>query len=213
MRNSFRYYIPLILLWFSCFFINPPVEAQILLNEFMADPARDWDGDGEYNYRDDEWVEIINTGSKAVDLSGYMISDGVDGYSWRYAFLGTLAPGAVTVVYGSDSRAWEESNGFAVYGFSMNNSGDRISLFHVEGDDTLVVDYLDFGDNAAEDDRSTGRVADDPKTWRQFDAWNKCPGSCNPPGNGCVPTPGLINDCVTSAENVSWSHIKSRYMN
>ena len=211
MRNSFRYCVPFILLWFSSFFLNQNLQAQILLNEFMADPARDWDGDGEYSSRDDEWIEVINAGDSEVDLSGYMISDGAEGYSWRYAFSGILSPGEVFVVYGSDSRAWEEANDFPVYGLSLNNAGDRISIFRVAGNDTVLVDHIDFVDNAAEDDRSVGRVAGDPETWRQFDAFTPCPGSCNPPGNGCVPTPGFINDCITSTEDVSWGLIKTRY--
>jgi len=67
--------------------------AQVLINEYMPDPARDWDGDGEYNYRNDEWVEIINTGSSSIDLTGFLLRDGGDQLLWRYGFSGELAPG------------------------------------------------------------------------------------------------------------------------
>ena len=49
--------------------------AALFINEIMADPASDWDGDGAYQYRDDEWVEIINTGPEAVDLAGHGLRD------------------------------------------------------------------------------------------------------------------------------------------
>ncbi len=33
------------------------------LNEILAAPARDWDGSGAFSSRDDEWVEVINSGN------------------------------------------------------------------------------------------------------------------------------------------------------
>ena len=79
MRNSFRYCVPLILLWFSTFFFNPQLQAQIIINEFMADPARVWEGDVEHSSRDDEWVEVINVGNADVDLAvdGHAVVGGV----------------------------------------------------------------------------------------------------------------------------------------
>jgi hypothetical protein len=180
---------------------------QILINEFMPDPARDWDGDGEYNYREDEWVEIVNQGDAPVDLSGLLLRDGADPPCWRYGFSGLLSPGETRLVYGSDAQAWEESNGFPAYGLSLNNAGDELFLCLVAGTDTLTVDTAAFGRSAA-DDRSVGRSADDPGTWAIFDAWNPCTGSCTPAGNGCIPTPGERNDCVTAVSARSWGSIK-----
>jgi len=79
-----------------------PAGAQVVINEILADPARDWDGDGGYNFRNDEWIEIINLGDAAVDLSAYLLADGDDGPAFRYGFSGLLTPGEVLVVFGSD---------------------------------------------------------------------------------------------------------------
>lgn len=190
---------------------STPGSAEVLLNEFMADPARDWDGDGEYNYRNDEWVEIINTGDSAVDLSGYLLRDGNEETLWRYQFTGMLQSGEVRVIFGSDSRIWEEANGFPIYGLSLNNSGDKVSLFRVSGGDTLLIDSVDYGDSAAEDDRSVGREPEEAGGWELFDAYNPCP-ECTPvSGNGCVPTPGSVNTYITGTEETSWGKIKSIY--
>jgi PAS domain-containing protein len=190
---------------------STPGSAEVLLNEFMADPARDWDGDGEYNYRNDEWVEIINTGDSAVDLSGYLLRDGNEETLWRYQFAGMLQSGEVRVIFGSDSRIWEEANGFPIYGLSLNNSGDKVSLFRVSGGDTLLIDSVDYGDSAAEDDRSVGREPEEAGGWELFDAYNPCP-ECTPvSGNGCVPTPGSVNTYITGTEETSWGKIKSIY--
>lgn len=180
--------------------------AQVLINELMPDPARDWDGDGTYDYRNDEWVEIVNTGEAAVDLSVYLLRDAGDSWNWRYRFSGTLEPGGIAVVYGSDSRAWEESAGLPVYGLSLNNGGDEIRLCRIDGADTVTVDTVVFGRHAA-DDRSLGRI-DVPPGWALFDALNPCGDTCDPPGNGCIPTPGSGNGCTTASARASWGMIK-----
>ena len=185
--------------------------AQIVLNELMADPARDWDGDGVYSYRDDEWVEVTNIGGSPVDLEGYFLTDGEGPPVWRYGFSGLLAPGEIIVVYGSDSRAWEESAGFPIYGLSLNNTGDDLRLYRVAGEDTVLVDSYTFGDKAADDDRSVGRRPGAPYTWVMFDGLNPCSDTCEPIPCGCDPTPGLSNDCVAGAGSESWGSIKSLY--
>jgi len=181
---------------------------QVLINEYMPDPARDWDGDGEYNYRDDEWVEIVNMGDTSVDLDGLLLRDGDEQVLWRYGFSGELAAGAAMAVFGSDALAWEEANGFPSYGLSLNNTGDEIFLCRVTGTDTIVVDTAAYGRSAA-DDRSVGRTVEDAGLWAIFDAWNPCPDSCSPSGNGCIPTPGEVNECTTALAERSWGAIKT----
>jgi hypothetical protein len=185
--------------------------AQVVINEVLADPARDWDGDGQYDYRNDEWIEIVNRSEGAVDLATYLVADGGGEPVWRYGFAGTLAPGGVMVVFGSESRAWEEANGFPVYGLSLNNTGDIVSLYRISGGETLLVDTCVFDDRVAEDDRSIGRPLNDQTAWEVFDALNPCADRCDPAGNGCIPTPGSPNDCLTATERRSWGSIKKEY--
>ena len=212
MRKIFRFSIHLTLLVIILLAVAVSAGAQVVINEIMADPARDWDGDGEYNYRDDEWIEIMNCGSSTVDISGYLISDGDGDPVWRFGFAGVLPPGATLVVYGSESREWEESNGQAVYGLSLNNTGDQVSLYKVEDGDTVLVESVAFDDKTAEDDRSLGRSVMDPGVWELFDALNPCTTNCVPAGNGCMPTPGFGNGCTASAGDDSWGSIKMKYL-
>lgn len=211
MRKIFRFSFFLALISTAGFACVSDCAAQIVINEFVADPARDWDGDGALSSRDDEWVEILNLGSAAVDLSGYRLADGEGSPVWRYGFSGAIAPGGVRIVYGSDSRAWEEANGFPVFGLSLNNAGDRISLYRIAGADTSAIDGCTFAEAAARDDRSIGRRVDAPAVWAVFDAHNPCTSACVPAGTGCIPTPGSANTCTTEAESVSWGSIKSIY--
>ncbi|MCK4236339.1 MAG: lamin tail domain-containing protein [Candidatus Krumholzibacteria bacterium] len=211
MRKVFRFFIPLFVFSFTVAALVAEGRAQVLINEILADPARDWDGDEEINFRDDEWVEIINLGEAVVDLSGYRLADGEGEPVWRYGFSGVLGQGEVRVVYGSESKAWEESNGFPIYGLSLNNSGDRLSLYHISGSETLMVDAFTYTDLAADDDRSVGRSAEYPDIWAIFDAFKPCSAKCVPPGNGCIPTPGQPNACMTASMSKSWGKIKEMY--
>jgi hypothetical protein len=188
--------------------------AQVLINEILADPASDWDGDGVLGSKDDEWVEVLNAGPSSVDLSGYRLGDLSGGYSWRYGFSGALQPGAVVVVYGSDSEVWQTENGFPVAGLSLNNTGDTVLLYRIEGTDTLVVDSYAYVSHEVVDDRSTGRMSDDTAEWRVFDALNPYSGTKPPLGTGCAPSPGVVNACDPHVpiEATTWGAIKEMFV-
>src|SRR5258705_10601084 len=47
--------------------------ATLQINEFLAGPARDWDGSGAVSTRDDEWVEVVNVSGAPLDLAGFII--------------------------------------------------------------------------------------------------------------------------------------------
>jgi len=181
-----------------------------LLNEMMADPASDWDGDGSYSYRNDEWVEIVNPGPGSLSLDGYLLTDEVGGPV--YGFSGSLAEGAVLVVYGSDACEWETAHGEASTGLRLGNDGDTVILKQVVGSDTLTVDAYTYNTQEAEDDRSSGRRPDGGPVWEMFDALNPYGGSTPPLGNGLPPTPGESNgSSPTPARDGTWGRIKSLY--
>jgi hypothetical protein len=178
----------------------------ILLNEVLADPARDWDGDGLVNSRDDEWVEIVNAGTATVDLAGFRLA-GAD-TAWRYAFSGLLAPGEVRVVYGSAAYDWESANGEALYGLRLNNAGGAITLWRWSPTDSVMVDCYTYADHEADDDRSSGRAPDGGEAWRLFDSMNPYTGAVPPLGTGCGPSPGAPVFCPTPAVGRTWGSLK-----
>jgi len=190
-----------------------PARAELQLSEILADPASDWDGNGEAHYRDDEWIEIVNTGTESVDLGQYCIRDAL-GDEPQMNLSGSLAPGEVVVFYGSDAVAWQQANGVGVTGFSLNNSGDTVELLReVPGETTLVrVDIYIYVAHEGEDDRASGRL---PVTgeWALFDQLNPYDGDTPPWGTGCAPTPGVLNDCVPNVPNqaTTWGHLKVEY--
>lgn len=179
------------------------------LNEVMADPNRDWDGDGSYSFRDDEWVEVVNSGSGTEDLTGLFLADEMGGPV--FGFEGSLAAGEVLVVYGSDATAWESANGESATGLRLGNSGDTVTLWRATSVDSVLVDAYTFADHEAEDDRSSGRLPDGGSIWTLFDALNPYAGSAVPIGTGLAPTPGAPNgeEVPTPIEQSTWGQIKT----
>lgn len=179
---------------------------EVRLSEILAGPARDWDGDAIYDARKDEWVEIANVGGAPIDLSPYRLADADS--TIRYAFSGTLAPGAVRLVMGSAAEAWQRASGRAVTGLSLNNSGDTVRLFRIAGTDTSAVDVKTYNSIEGASDRSTGRMTGSD-AWTLFDGLNRYTGTGEPKGTGCAPTPGIENGCPTAVGEVTWGKIKT----
>jgi Lamin Tail Domain len=189
----------------------PATAEDLRLSEFLAAPARDWNGDGATDARADEWVELTNAGGTAVDLGEYRIADGDS--TIRIALSGTLFPGAYTLVTGQDALDWQRSVGRTATGLSLNNAGDTVRLFRLVGADTIEVDARAYNNIEGGSDRSVGRL--DPlvdASWALFDELNPYTGSGVPQGTGCPPTPGFPNGCTTDAKTgTTWGSIKMRY--
>ena len=185
-----------------------PTDA-IQLSEVLAGPARDWDGDGVFDAKADEWIEIRNAGGVTLPLDGYCVADADT--TVRYAFSGTLAAGAVLLVTGSQAVAWQQFVGRTTSGLSLNNAGDVVFLLRIVGVDTTVVDEHGYNSIEGGTDRSTGRTDTAGDTWVLFDALNPYTGSGTPSGTGCPPTPGGPNGCTTDVSAVTWGAIKRLY--
>jgi len=210
MRLPRRFSIlPLLLLTASA--APPPAAAapDVRISEILAGPSRDWDGSGAFSSRDDEWIEIVNGGIAAADLSPYFVTDG-DSIP-RFAFTGTLAPGAVVLVTGAASVAWERATSHPVFGLSLGNTGDSVMLWKVTGSDTTLVDSYTYKSFEAASDRAVGRTADGAD-WKLEDALNPYTGTTPPIGTGCAPTPGSPNDCgAVAATHETWGRLKALY--
>ncbi|MEO5988987.1 MAG: lamin tail domain-containing protein [Candidatus Eisenbacteria bacterium] len=184
-------------------------DGMLQLNEILAGPARDWDGSGAFSSRDDEWVEVINSGTSSLVLDGFLISD-ADSIP-RYALTGTLAPGGVLLVTGKMSYDWEKLKSLPAFGLSLGNTGDSVILWKVTGPDTVVVDAYTFRSFESAADRSIGRAIDTHE-WQLFDSLNPYTGTLTPAGNRCAPSPGAVNICGTTAALPStWGALKERY--
>jgi hypothetical protein len=174
--------------------LAPAGAAQVLLNEILADPNSDWDGDGAVNSKSDEWVEITNTGSTTVNLGDC-----------------NLGPGETRAFLGAEVVVWQEANGVSTFGLSLNNSGDTVYLYRIAGSDTSAVDSYAYGTNQVKDDRSVGRHPDGGAAWVIFDGMNPYTGSDYEVASGCRPSLGAIAACPTPTELSTWGRVKTRY--
>jgi hypothetical protein len=181
----------------------------VRLGEILAGPSRDWDGNGTFSSRDDEWIEIVNGGSASADLTPYFVTDG-DSIP-RFGFTGSLAPGVVLLVTGGMSVAWEHATAHPAFGLSLGNSGDQVMLWKVTGSDTTLVDSYAYKSHEAAADRAVGRTPDGSE-WKLEDGLNPYTGTTLPTGTGCPPTPGEPNSCgITPTVKSSWGRVKAFY--
>ena len=137
------------------------IPATVLINELLPVPgAEDWDGDGTAGDTD-EWIELTNAGTTAVDLGGWLLDD-AEGDSGPYTILsGTvLLPSAHVVFYRSET------------GIALDDSGDEVRLMVPGGE---VADAIQYGKLGAADSYSRGVAG----IWH--DNWPPSPGTDNLP--------------------------------
>jgi hypothetical protein len=141
-------------------YVPPPL---IGINEFVPRPGHDWNNDGLVNVGD-EYIEIINHGVNAVNLSGYSLDDEANVGSPPYRLpAGTLKPGERKVFYGKTT------------GLLLGDGGDGVRLIKPNGQLADAYNY----DVVKYPDQSYCRLPDDGG----LDDW----------GQNCFPTPGLKN--------------------
>jgi hypothetical protein len=194
------------------FLVGPAVAQEpLIINEILADPASDWNGDGIVDLKTDEWVEVRNVSPDPVDLSTYWLRDDT-GDELHLQLFGQLAPDAVAVFYGSDAVAWQVAQGLSTTGLSLNNGGDVVRLLRsVPGSLELELMWVaHYEDHMAEDDRSCG-YNEELSDWELFDALLPYSGSLQPAGNGCPPSPGAPNRCggLVAAESHTFGGVKA----
>ncbi|UCG48780.1 MAG: lamin tail domain-containing protein, partial [Phycisphaerales bacterium] len=143
----------------------------LVINEFMAsNTSSKRDPQGEY----EDWIEIHNAGSEAIDTAGMYLTDDLDDPTkWR---IPAGMPGVTTLARGGHLLIWADNDvtdaGLHA-AFELNSDGDEIGLFDRDG--ATLIDSIDFPDQTA--DMSYGRFPDANDDWRFFG----------------FPTPGLGN--------------------
>lgn len=120
--------------------------ADVLINEMLANPASDWNGNGVVSGMDDEFIELYNSGNESLDISGYVLRDTVfRSNPGEYVFPnGTvIAAGDFLVIFASKS------------GVFQGNDGDTIRLYDPFGN---LVDEKAY--NSTVEDVSFARIPD-----------------------------------------------------
>ncbi|MEL7118814.1 MAG: lamin tail domain-containing protein [Bacteroidota bacterium] len=137
------------------------VQAQLVLNEILADPAAnlpgDANGDGQRAFLEDEFLEFVNLGPASIDMSGYTYGDGVRvRETFPEGFV--LGAGEVLLLFGlpSPSGPLDPGNfgGATIVhvddtndGLSLTNGGDTVRISDAQGNIVFEHVYEDLAGN------------------------------------------------------------------
>ncbi len=146
----------------------PPAPVSLVINEVLFDPAAGADGDANRDgIRDaaaDEFIEIVNTGIAAADISGFTLSDD-DGGAFVFPAGTILAPGQAAVLFGGGTPTGDFGGALVftddgTIGTGLANGGDIVELRDASG--TLIDSfaYGSAGDIVGGSDQSVTRDPD-----------------------------------------------------
>jgi hypothetical protein len=154
------------------FWDTPAIAAgPLYINEILAsNTASGKDPQGEY----DDWIEIYNAGTEAVDCSGMFLTDDPEKpQKWQ---IPTGNRAATTIAAGGDLLIWADGDVDASglhANFALSAAGDEVVLFDTDG--VTLIDQVSFGQQQA--DISLGRLPDGSDTWQLLSP--PTPGTAN----------------------------------
>lgn len=149
-----------------------PVAGGLFVNEFMSDPARDWNLDGVVD-DNDEWIEIYNANPFRVNLSGWMLDDVANGGSPAYRIPeGTRIKRHGRLVFYR-----------AVTRLALNNTNDDVRLIRSDGVEADSIAY-----KSSDPDVSWSRNPDGGSAFTQFCAPTPRTANCT-----LAPTPTVTS--------------------
>jgi len=153
----------------------------LYINEFMAsNDAANTDEHGDF----EDWIEIYNSGSVAIDIGGMYITDDLTATgTWQ---IPTTYPDSTTIQPGGFLTLWadkESEEGILHLEIKLSGSGEQIGLY--ESDSTTVIDTLTYDAEVEgmigyglDTDMSCGRFPDGTLNWVIYDG-NSTPGATN----------------------------------
>ena len=151
--------------------VATPVAASsaVRINELMAsNDATAADPQGEY----DDWIELLNVGDAAVDLSGMFLSDAPPAPRTWALPEGTLLAAGERLLVWADGDVGDAPGLHA--GFKLSAQGETLLLVDTDARGNAVLDAVTFGPQEA--DVAFGRLPDGTGA---FQSVSPTPGSAN----------------------------------
>ena len=156
------------------FIVNSDALPNLVINEFMAAnksccPDND-SGTVEY----DDWLEIYNAGSTAVDIANmYLSDDSTNPFKYKVPATNssktTVQAGGYLLIWADDTK----SQGELHTNFKLNSSSGSVGIYYIDGRTVNQYTY-----ETQVEDVSFGRTTDGADTWKSFS----------------IPTPGASNN-------------------
>ena len=131
----------------------------VVINEFMASNDMTMsDQDGEF----DDWIELYNNGSQAIDLSGYFLTDDAEELAlWAFPAGTSIAAGGYLIIWADEDLEQEGLHA----DFKLSAGGESVILSNDGG--TSIVDAIDYPDQEA--DISYGRFPNGTGAFQTMD--------------------------------------------
>jgi len=130
----------------------------LTINEFVAkNDTGIVDQQNEY----EDWIELYNPTSNAIDASGMYLTDNInDPTKWQIPSGVTVQAGAFVLVWCDD----EPTQGSMHATFKLDNDGEEIGLYDSDG--STQLDYIEF--SKLRTDHAAGRMYDGQAMWVSF---------------------------------------------
>jgi len=143
---------------FSLYVEQNPNNIPLVINEFMAsNNSSETDPQGQY----DDWIEIYNHGSYAIDIGGMYMTDNFSAPTkWRIPPVTIISPGVYILIWADNDIT---DTGLHT-NFKLDSSGEEIGLFDSDG--ITLIDSVTFPNQTT--DISYGRYPDSAEDWRFF---------------------------------------------
>jgi len=135
----------------------------IVLNEVLYDPSNsallgDANGDGVYVQDEDEFIELLNTGSQPLDVSGWKVYDAsaLSSAMPRHVFpAGSVIPsGTALVLFGGGTPSGSFGGALVqtttTGAINLNNAGDVLTITDTQDSVMITFDVTPYSDNPNE---------------------------------------------------------------
>ena len=148
-------------------------QSKLYINEFMANNSSCCPDSLNKVDEFEDWIEIYNPGSVAVDIGGMYFSQNKEkpiGYqiSKKNPDLTTIEPGGFLLLWADG----DQGRGTLHFGFRLDQDGEFIGLYDKDG---RTIDSISFKEQ--KENISFGRSTDGGESWKEFS----------------TPTPGTTN--------------------
>lgn len=138
--------------------------SQVVINEVMASNATSTNG----VVSNDDWIELYNTSTNAINLEGYSLSDDQDNpFLWQFPLGSVIAAHSYMLVYADDLNQGLHTN------FKLSKEGEKLWLASKQG---TLLDSFEFPCQLT--NVSYGRKRNEASVMGYF----------------TLPTPGAVND-------------------
>ena len=143
---------------FSLYVEQNPNDIPLVINEFMAsNNSSETDPQGQY----DDWIEIYNHGSYAIDIGGMYLTDNLSAPTqWQIPPETIIGPGVYILIWADNDIT---DTGLHT-NFKLDSDGEEIGLFDSDG--ITLIDSVTYPNQTT--DISYGRYPDSAEDWRFF---------------------------------------------